>query len=69
MLEFDRAVVEHQQGAIDPPPLWPTVIMRAKWLGVAPWELIEQDECWGDWAGLLMEIEAEQHNRKSGQPK
>lgn len=29
----------------------------AKWMGVAPWELIEQADEWSEWARLLMHVE------------
>jgi hypothetical protein len=31
-------------------PEWYTIIKIARYLGIAPWELLEQPECWYLWA-------------------
>ncbi len=44
----------------------------AKWMGVGPWELIEQDELWTEWARLLMRVEhkgQERTNAKAGKTR
>lgn len=35
----------------------------AKWMGVPPWELAEQDETWIEWAEMLSDIDAKRSKR------
>lgn len=38
-------------------------MQAAKWMGVAPWSLAEQDEHWTEWALFLMDVEQKAHER------
>lgn len=58
-------MVDHDLGHIGPPPQWVKIILAAKWYGVAPWELMAQEDD-GFWteAGMLMRtIDAESQER------
>jgi hypothetical protein len=61
-------VVEHADGLIAPPPLWVRVMLAAKWMGVAPWRLIAEDEIWTEWALFLRELEQQRDRTASSQP-
>ena len=39
-------------------PDWYVMIRVARWLGVSPWELNQQNEVWLDWAIDAMNAEA-----------
>lgn len=41
-------------------------MFAAKWMGVNPWELIEQDDEWIEWARTLMSIEHKGQARQQG---
>lgn len=59
MLNGELAAVDYQQGLIGPPPRWVQVILAAKWMGVAPWDLGEREDEWTEWAQCLMDLEAQ----------
>jgi hypothetical protein len=44
-------------------PPWYTIIRAAKYMGVAPWELIDQPKCWAEWALAAESAEVEARNR------
>jgi len=44
-------------GLIGEPPDWYALIQAAKYLGVAPWDLIEQSVFWTDKALIAMSAE------------
>lgn len=41
------------------PPDWYRLIAAAKYLGVAPWDLLEQPAIWTEWALMAGEADAE----------
>lgn len=67
MLDSDIAAVDLQAGLIDPPPRWVRTVLAAKWYGVAPWEMMaqEDDAFWTEAGMLMRSIEAEAHERAS----
>lgn len=50
-------------------PYWARIIMAAKWLKVAPWELMKQDEpdFWLEAAGVLSSAEHDAMEAKRAQ--
>jgi len=40
-------------------PDWYACIQQAKYLGVKPWELLEQSEIWQRWASDAMTVEGQ----------
>jgi hypothetical protein len=40
-------------------PEWYTLVRAARYLGVAPWELLEQQSAWMDWALMAESAENE----------
>ena len=49
-------------------PDWYEAIAAAKYLGVAPWDLLEQPKIWRDWAmqGAGAEAQAQKSKRDQG---
>lgn len=46
-------------------PDWYWHIRAAKYLGVAPWDLLEQPIIWHNWAVLAEEAESKAHAQKT----
>ena len=43
-------------------PDWYRVVRAARYLGVAPWDLLEQSEAWRSWAAIAEQAEILAHN-------
>jgi hypothetical protein len=52
-------------------PDWYRLLRAAKYLGVPPWELLQQPACWYDWALLAesAEVDAQDARRKQTKPR
>jgi hypothetical protein len=57
-------------GAMGEMPDWYPLIRAARYLGVAPWDLMEQPLYWSEWAitAEAAENEAQEEIRKQHQP-
>jgi hypothetical protein len=47
-------------------PEWYVLMTAAKWMGVPPWDLLEQPAIWTDWA--LAAIHAENEAQRKDDP-
>lgn len=63
LLDPEVAAADYEDGHLDPPPEWIRVINVAKWMGVEPWALAEQDDVWTEWGVFLMNTEHKAHER------
>ena len=66
MAEPDAASVEHSEGRLRAMPMWARIVLAAKWMRIAPWELMNQDdpEWWIEAVGTVSNGEAELMKRK-----
>ena len=62
-------MADYEAGLVGPMPYWARIIMAAKWLKVAPWELMKQDEpdFWLEAAGVLSSAESDAMEAKRAQ--